>query len=67
MVGVYEDSSALDRFKYLWEYTEKAFGIAVNEDKITDRESLVKSNSPPFVAIPPTSKGQEKASYNGLG
>jgi hypothetical protein len=67
MVGVYEEQSAMERYQHLWNCTEKAFATAVNEDKITDRASLVQSNSPPFVSIPPLSKNKEKPAYNGLG
>ncbi|CAE7489286.1 unnamed protein product, partial [Symbiodinium microadriaticum] len=64
--GVFGDENLAERYRYLWDCTEKAFAQAANEEKITNRENLCASNAPPLVAIPSHTE-RATVRYSGLG
>jgi hypothetical protein len=61
--GIVTKESMIERYEYLWKCTEEAFDEAVNEPKITDRETLKSTNS---AAIVPLEK-EPGTRYSGLG
>ena len=64
--GVFDGVDLSERYRYLWDCTEKAFQQAVNEEKITDRQRLCSSNAPPLVSIPSMTTDTTPR-YSGLG